>query len=112
MFIRVPFGGASKIEGEIHRICRNMSPFKKLSKRDDQLSSYGVVDVVDNVAFRHWLCHCLTLTRERILSKYSTVTEQWTSSYSRSESPSVAESAKKLRQTSPRSDIHDVTEQR
>ena len=29
-----------------------MSPFKKLSKRDDQLSSYGVVDVdvVDNVA--------------------------------------------------------------
>ena len=27
-----------------------MSPSKKLSKRDDQLSSYGVVDVVDNVA--------------------------------------------------------------
>ena len=27
-----------------------MSPFKKLSKLDDQLSSYGVVDVVDNVA--------------------------------------------------------------
>ena len=65
-----------------------MSPFKKLSKRDDQLSSYGVVDVdvVDNVA--------LPLTRERILSKYSTVSEQWTSSYSQSESPSVAESPK------------------
>ena len=92
-----------------------MSPFKKLSKRDDQLSSYGVVDVVDNVALalpscRKALALPLSLTRERILSKYSTVTEQWTSSYSRSESPSVAESAKKLRQTSPRSDIHDVTD--
>ena len=85
-----------------------MSPFKKLSKRDDQLSSYGVVDVVDNVALA--LALPLSLTRERILSKYSTVTEQWTSSYSRSESPSVAKSAKKLRQTSPRSDIHDVTD--
>ena len=87
-----------------------MSPFKKLSKRDDQLSSYGVVDVVDNVALPLPLALPLSLTRERILSKYSTVTEQWTSSYSRSESPSVAESAKKLRQTSPRSDIHDVTD--
>ena len=87
-----------------------MSPFKKLSKRDDQLSSYGVVDVVDNVALALGLALPLSLTRERILSKYSTVTEQWTSSYSRSESPSVAESAKKLRQTSPRSDIHDVTD--
>ena len=95
-----------------------MSPFKKLSKRDDQLSSYGVVDVVDNVALplplplplALPLALALSLTRERILSKYSTVTEQWTSSYSRSESPSVAESAKKLRQTSPRSDIHDVTD--
>ena len=89
-----------------------MSPFKKLSKRDDQLSSYGVVDVVvvDNVAFALPLALPLSLTRERILSKYSTVTEQWTSSYSRSESPSVAESAKQLRQTSPRSDIHDVTD--
>ena len=85
-----------------------MSPFKKLSKRDDQLSSYGVIDVVDNVALA--LALPLSLTRERILSKYSTVTEQWTSSYSRSESPSVAESAKKPRQTSPRSDIHDVTD--
>ena len=47
----------SKIAWEIHRIWRNMSPFKKLSKRDDQLSSYGVVDVVDNVALplSHWL---------------------------------------------------------
>ena len=27
-----------------------MSPFKKLSKRDDQFLSYGVVDVADNVA--------------------------------------------------------------
>ena len=89
-----------------------MSPFKKLSKRDDQLSSYGVVDVVDNVALPLALplALALSLTQERILSKYSTVTEQWTSSYSRSESPSVAESAKKLRQTSPRSDIHDVTD--
>ena len=69
-----------------------MSPFKKLSKRDDQLSSYGVVDVdvVDNVA----LAIAMPLTRERILSKYSTVSEQWTSSYIRSESPSVAESTK------------------
>ena len=85
-----------------------MSPFKKLSKRDDQLSSYGIIDVVDNVALA--LALPLSLTREHILSKYSTVTEQWTSSYSRSESPPVAESAKKLRQTSPRSDIHDVTD--
>ena len=45
-----------------------------------------VVDVVDNVA--------LPLTRERILSKYSTMSKQWTSSYSRSESPSIAESTK------------------
>ena len=28
--------------GEIHRIWRNMSPIKKLSKRDDQLSAYGM----------------------------------------------------------------------
>ena len=45
-----------------------------------------VVDVVDNVA--------LPLTRERVLSKYSTMSKQWISSYSRSESPSIAESTK------------------
>ena len=45
-----------------------------------------IVDVVDNVA--------LPLTRERVLSKYSTMSKQWTSSYSRSESPSIAESTK------------------
>ena len=31
-------------------------------------------------------------TRERVLAKYSTMSKQWTSNYSRSESPSVAES--------------------
>ena len=44
------------------------------------------VDDVDNVA--------LPLTRERVLSKYSTMSKQWTPSYSRSESPSIAESTK------------------
>ena len=44
------------------------------------------VDFVDNVA--------LPLTRERVLSKYSTMSKQWTSSYSRSKSPSIAESTK------------------
>ena len=69
-------------------------PFKKLSKRDDQLSSK------DNVA----------TTRERVLSKYLylTMSKQWTSSYSRSESPSVAESTTVA--TASRSDIHDVTD--
>ena len=42
----------SKIAGEIHRIWWNMSPIKKLSKRDDQLSSYSMSTswLVDNDA--------------------------------------------------------------
>ena len=50
---------------------------------------------VDNVA----------TTRERVLSKYLTLSKQWTSSYSSSESPSVAESTTAA--TASRSDIHD-----
>ena len=50
---------------------------------------------VDNVA----------TTRERVLSKCSTLSKQWTSSYSSSESPSVAESTTAA--TASRSDIHD-----
>ena len=53
--------------------------------------------------------HCnAATTRERVLAKYSTMTKQWTSSYSRSESPSVAEST--IAATASRSDIHDVTD--
>ena len=47
-------------------------------------------------------------TQERLLAKYSTMTKQWTSSYSRSESLSVAEST--IAATASRSDIHDVTD--
>ena len=43
--------------------------------------------------------------RECVLSKYSTMSTQWTSSYSWSESPSVAESTTAA--TASRSDTHD-----
>ena len=44
----------SKIVGEIHRIWWNMSPIKKLSKRDDQLSSYGI-STSWTTSHCHWL---------------------------------------------------------
>ena len=45
-----------------------MSPIKKLSKRDDQLSSYGTSTSSESWKTSHW-----PLTRERVLSKYSTM---------------------------------------
>ena len=38
-------------------------------------------------------CH-IAIDSRMFLSKYSTMSKQWTSSYSRSESPSIAESTK------------------
>ena len=74
--------------------------FKKQLKRDDQLSSKNTLTLL-------WITSQPT-TRERVLSKYSTMSTQWsewTSSYSRSESPSVAGSTTVA--TALRSDIHD-----
>ena len=65
-----------------HRLWRN----KSLSTIQETIKMWwstffeGQV-VVDNVA--------MPTTRERVLSKYSTVSKQWTSRYSWSESPSV-----------------------
>jgi len=85
--------------GEIHRICRNMA----LSIIQETIKTWwstfieGHVDiVVDNV----------TMTWDCILLKCSTISTQWTSRYSWSES--VAESTTAA--TSSRSDIHDVTD--
>ena len=47
-------------------------------------------------------------TQERVLSKYSPMSKQWTSIDSRSESPLVAEFTTMA--TASRSDIHDVTD--
>ena len=68
--------------------------FKKLSKCDDQLSS-------KDTSTSSWT----TSTSQRLENVfYSTMTRQLTSSYSRSESPSIAAA------TTSRSDIHDVTD--
>ena len=92
---------APKIAGEIHRIWWNksQSTIQKTIKTWWPTFIEGHVDVVmDNVA----------MTREHPLLKYSTMSKQWTSSYSRSKSPSVAETTTVA--TASRSDLHDVTD--
>ena len=89
---------APKIAGEIHWIWRN----KSLSAIQETIKTWWstfieehVDVVVDNVA----------TTRECVLSKYSTMSTQWTSSYSRTISPSVAESTTAA--TASRRNIHN-----
>ena len=94
---------ATKIAREIHQIWRNKSLFT-IQEISTWWSTFieGYIDIIADVA--------TPTTRERVLSKYSTMRKQWTSSYSRSESPLVAESTTAA--TASGIDIHDVTDWR
>ena len=103
---------APKIEGkyiEFAETCQltHCPSFKKQPKRDDQLSSK---DTSTSTSWSMtWTINVnVATTRARVLSKYSTMSTQWTSSYSRSESASVAKSTTVV--TASRSDIHDLTD--
>ena len=94
---------APKIAGEIHQVWFTVTVHHSRNYQnmnDDQLSSKpkdtSTSIVVDNFA----------MTRECVLSKCSTMSTQWTSSYSQSESPSVAEFTTAA--PASRSDIYDT----